>query len=262
MIKETNSEMGLNRTGTKMSPINSEKTIEGAERLTTPPPGTGSQIAENRIRYMKEADSIGSIPFPASIKGMAASIQEKLLTGNLALIDKLGERIAFERTGTRLYEALLCKFHGSSNKKILPDLNRIEQFYLEELKHFQHATQAMLKIGGDPSALTPAADISGTASLGWIQIMSDPRTNFLQSLEIILQAELIDNAGWELLIEIAEKTGLNEMAVGFQQCLNEEEFHLITVKQWVMELTLNNKIVSPEENFTIEIDQDDVGLKH
>lgn len=262
MHKDTNAEVGLNRTGVSISPVDSEKTIEGAERLTTPPPGDGSALAENRIRYMKEADPLGSIPIPVTIKGLATNIQEKLLSGNHALVDKLGERIAFERTGTRLYEALLSKYHGANNQKFLPELGRIEQFYLEELKHFQHVCEALTNIGGDPTALTPAADISGTAAWGWIQVISDPRTNFLQSLDIILQAELVDNAGWELLIELAERTGLTKMAIGFQQCLDEEAFHLLTIKQWVLELTLHDKIISPEQNFTIELDPEDTGLKH
>jgi rubrerythrin len=244
--------LGVNRTGTSISPLDSHKTIKGAQELSPTAEGDASGIAANRISYIKEAQSIGSIPLPLTLKGITESIQEQIMTGNHALMDKLGERAVFERIGTRLYEALIVKYEASEHKERLPEIARIQQFFLEELKHFQLVSEMIIKHGGDPTALTPAADISSVASAGWSQVIMDPRTTFLQSLEMILQAELIDNAGWELLIEIAERSGLNDLAIIFQQALDEEAFHLVTVKQWVQELTLNNEIISPEQNFQIK----------
>jgi len=260
MNHESNSDLGLNRTGTKISSQDSIKTIESARALSRPSPGDCSAIAENRILYIKEADAIGAVPMPTSLKGVKASLEEKIVLGNHAMIDKLGERLAFERSGTRLYEALIIKYNSSEHKKRLPDLPRMKQFYHEELKHFQLISEVIKNIGADPTSLTPAADISAIASAGWSQVLTDPRTSFLQSLEIILQAELVDNVGWEILIELAERNGLGDLAIQFQQSLDEEAFHLITVKQWVQELTLNDEIISPEQNF-VEFDIDSI-IKH
>ncbi|MBA2405990.1 MAG: ferritin-like domain-containing protein [Bdellovibrionales bacterium] len=260
MNNDANPDLGLNRTGTKMSPVDSVKTTQGAKDLTNPTPGDCSAIAENRILYIKEADGLGSIPLPTTLRGAAEALQEQVMMGNHAMMDKLGERLAFERSGTRLYEALITKYHSSDHKERLPELARMEQFYLEELKHFQLVAEVITKIGGDPTSLTPAADISGIAAAGWFQVVTDPRTTFLQSLEIILQAELVDNAGWELLIELAERNGMGELAIQFQQSLDEESFHLLTVKQWVQELTLNDEIISPEQNY-VEFDMDSL-IKH
>lgn len=251
---------GINRTGISNSPLDSHKTIKGAQELRPISGGDSSGIAVNRISYIKEARPIGSIPFPLSLKGITESIQEQIMIGNHALMDKLGERAVFERIGTRLYEALIIKYEANDHKERLPQLARIEQFYLEELKHFQMISDIIKKHGGDPSSLTPAADISCVANAGWSQVIMDPRTSFLQSLEMILQAELIDNASWELLIEIAERCGQNELAIIFQQALDEEAFHLVTVKQWVQELTLNNEIISPEQNFVIN--EKNSSIKH
>jgi hypothetical protein len=262
MHNDLNSHLGLNKTGTKMSPLDSVKTIEGAAKLTNPSAGDASALAENRIFYMKEADPVGSIPIPATLRGMALSVQEQIMNGNHAFMDKLGERIAFERTGTRLYEALLSKYNGTDKRERLPDLNRIEQFYLEELKHFQMVVEIMQKLGGDPTAMTPAADMAGTAAMGWVQVITDPRTTFLQSLEIILQAELVDNVGWELLIELTESNGLGDIAIQFQQALYEEAFHLLTVKQWVQELTLKEEITTPEQNLELNRSESEDQIKH
>lgn len=237
---ETN--LGMNRTGVLTSIKEAMKTKEGAESLTTPPPGDSSLLGENRVMYMQEGDPMGSVPIPMTVKGLMSSAQEKLFMGNHIFMDKLGERIAFERTGTRLYEALISKYQGTSNQEGLPDLMTIEQFYMEELKHFNMAAEIMMKLGGDPTAMTPSADIAGIAGMGWIQVINDPRTTFLQSLETILQAELVDNASWETLLELAIHLGLKEAVDEFTIALQEEEIHLETVKQWVKELNLDGKV--------------------
>jgi hypothetical protein len=68
--------------------------------------------------------------------------------------------------------------------------------------------------------------------------MSDPRTNLLQSLHVILDAELLDNAGWELLIGLARHMGHDDMADRFAQALQQENEHLVFVRQCVEQLTL------------------------
>lgn len=244
-MHQNQNEIGLNKTGARTSPRDSKLTLEGAGRLTLPSNGNASALAENRIFYSREGDSLGSLPLPHSFQGLAERVHEKILNGNLAFLDKLGERIAFERTGTRLYEALLSKYQATDARERLPELNRLEQFYLEELNHFQLLVEISQRLGTDPTSMTPAADLVGMAAQGWIQIITDPRTSFLQGLEVILQAELVDQSGWELLIELAEGNGLAGIAIEFQQVLDQEEFHLKSVKQWVRELTLREEITTP-----------------
>lgn len=241
-------ELGMNRTGTLMSPVDAMDAKRGAEELTVPPAGDSSAIAENRISFMLEYDEIGSVPMPASLKGMITTVQEKLRIGHHAFLDKLGERLAFERTGTRLYEALLSKYQASDDKEILPPLSKLEQFYQEELLHFYMLTDIVTELGGDPTAITPAANIGAMSSIGWLQVMSDPRISFVQSLEILLQAELVDNAGWELLITLADETGLTEISEQFQKAQEEENVHLESVREWV-----NNLILSGEATVDVKI---------
>lgn len=228
----------MNKTGAMMSPIDSAEAREGAMELTNPTSGDSSEIAENRILYMKEADPIGTIPLPATPKGLFSSLKGKLTTGSNVFIDKLGERIAFERTGVRLYEALLSKYAGTSNKKALPPLKLLEQFHHEEQLHFYMLCDVMVEIGGDPTAVTPAADVAGVSGMGLVKVITDPRTTFTQSLEVILQAELIDNACWELLIELADNMGMEDLSQQFQRALEEEENHLQHVKEWVTQLNV------------------------
>lgn len=168
-------------------------------------------------------------------------------------VEKLRERRTFEQSTAHLYETLLIKYHHSIKKDRLPDLNRIEQFYLEELSHIDLTEEILMELGCDPLKLTPAAEICDTAVQGWRDVISDKDTNFKQGLEIILQAELVDNASWEILIEISESLTKAKMAVLFQQALDEEQFHLNTIKQWVQELLLNDEVESPEVNFEMNM---------
>ena len=170
---------------------------------------------------------------------------------NEILLDKLGERVVFERTGTRLYEALISKYLESEDKKALPDQNRLEQFHQEELKHFEVVSAAVKRMGGEPPLITPATDLNGSLGMGWMLAITDARTSFVQALEIVLQAELVDHASWEILIELAERQELPDVATQFQECLNEKEVHLMTLKQWLQDLILDNQVQQSDQHQNI-----------
>jgi len=91
-------------------------------------------------------------------------------------------------------------------------------------------------LGGDPTAQTPCADATATASMGIMQVVTDPRTTLAQSLNAMLIAELADNAGWELLIALAQEAGKTEIAELFEDAMAEEQEHLVTIKSWLTAL--------------------------
>jgi rubrerythrin len=172
-------------------------------------------------------------------------------------MDKLGERIAYERAGTRLYEALITKYQAvqALGKEVLVPaeqlpastdgaaapgsvagerpLDTLLRIRNEELEHFRMLGLAMEKMGGDPTAQTPCADVTATASMGIVQVLTDPRTTLAQCLNAMLTAELADNAGWELLVQLAEDAGETELAGRFLGALAQEQEHLAIVKGWL-----------------------------
>src|SRR3569832_1751142 len=97
-------EMGMNRNGERMSPALSEEMVKCAEQCGYTSPGVEHALVQIRGDGQPRPP-MGSPPPPASVKGMARAGLEAV-KGNKAsvLLDKLGERLAFERTGTRLYE--------------------------------------------------------------------------------------------------------------------------------------------------------------
>ena len=92
---------------------------------------------------------------------------------------------------------------------------------------------AIEQLGGDPTAVTPAANLSATASQGIPKVIVDPRTTLLQSLEAALIAELSDNACWETLVELAQQADENDLAQQFEQALVNEQDHLRKVQTWL-----------------------------
>jgi len=60
-----------------------------------------------------------------------------------------------------------------------------------------------------------------------------------QCLHALLTAELTDNAGWELLIKLADNLGQDEMKAEFETALQKEEEHLQNVRTWVSECVLD-----------------------
>jgi bacterioferritin (cytochrome b1) len=230
--------MGMNRTGVQMSPFDSNAMLSIAD-ATQPPPGDDTAIAAMRGTYIEDAEPLGSVPIPATVTG-AVTTGIQMLTGNnpKIFIDKLGERLAFERTGTRLYDALITKFqvmHDGISSMQMSDLQKIRT---DEARHFTLLAAALDSLGADPTAQTPSADLVGVESLGLVQVLSDPRTTLAQSLHAILTAELADQSGWELLITLADEHQQTTMKTDFTAALSEEREHLLKVQQWYNEAVM------------------------
>lgn len=235
--------MGMNRTGMQMSPFDA-KAMTGAPASMTPAtPGDDSALAEMRSAYIADSDPIGSVPLPGTVKG-AMTTGVSMLTGDQPqlLLDKLGERLAFERTGTRLYDALITKFETMQDQSTSMTLADLQQIRQDEARHFAIVADAIETLGGDPTSQTPCADLVGVESMGLMQVVTDPRTTIAQSLHAILVAEMTDNAGWELLIALAEDQNQNSLITDFSVALDEERGHLQRVQAWFEEATIGEVI--------------------
>ena len=233
----TAAKMTGNRTGMQTSPELAEELIEGAINGTPSSAGGAEEIAESRGEYIAEGFPIGSMPsMPVWEEGEADEEE----AGMAVLLDKLGERLAFERMGTRLYEALLNKCETLGEEEPGPTVEDIQQIGREELEHFLLINETIAELGGDPTVQSPSADVAAVASLGIMQVLTDPRSSMAQCLQVILTAELTDNAGWELLINLADNLGYTDMSAEFQTALEHEEVHLQNVRTWLTECVLES----------------------
>ena len=227
-------DLGMNRTGIATSPIDTPRRIEAASAIPVVPEGAGELAAMRRAYVALSPEPVGSMPPPVTPKGMAQTAVHAL-QGHKAtvLLDKMGERLAFERTGTRMYEALLVKVVGGGANDGGPLPRDIEELRAEELAHFELVQKHLVRMGADPTVQTPCADLAGVTALGVLQVLTDPRTTLSQCLNAILTTELADTAGWELLIDLAREAGEREMADEFELAFAAEEKHDALVKGWL-----------------------------
>lgn len=225
--------IGLNRTGMKASPMVAGELLESMDlQEGAPAPSIGAD--DIRTDYMSEAEPVGSVPPPASIKGMFGATAEALLGHRLhVLLDKLGERAAFERSGVRLYDAFLLKLGEFETLPGGMTLEEVRHHRDEEASHLQLLVEAIESLGGDPTTQTPCADVAGVQGMGLLQVMADPRTTLAQCLQTLLSAELTDQASWELLIELNEGFDRDEWTGRFQSALDNETRHAQHVRSWL-----------------------------
>jgi len=236
-MKGTAAQMSGNRTGMQTSPELAEELIEGATNAVPSSEGGPETIAEYRAEYIAEGFPIGSMPaMPMSEEGEAD--EEEI--GLAVLLDKLSERLAFERMGTRLYEAFLNKCETLGETSPGPTLEEVEEIGREELEHFLLLNDTIAGLGGDPTVQSPSADIAAVASMCIMQVLTDPRSSIPQCLQALLTAELTDNAGWELLIKLSDNLGYDDMKTEFESALAAEERHLLNVRTWLSECVLDD----------------------
>lgn len=226
--------LGTNRTGTAAAPQRSQDMLMGMEEFPPTSQGSAQDVAMVRIAYAQETEPLGSVPSPTGILNKVRTAVEAVTGDQPTLfMDKLGERLAFERTGTRLYEALISKYDAFGSFTGGPTREDLEHICKEEYGHFTMLQSAIEQLGGDPTAVTPSADLQATASHGVMMVIVDPRTTLFQSLEAILVAELTDNVGWETLASLAQRAGENTLMQQCEQALVTEQEHLTKVRTWL-----------------------------
>ena len=246
MEKEVNGEIAggqellVNRTGILLNPELGAELIQGAKKTIPSSEGNGEEMEMERAVYAQEGLPIGS--YPSLVNGNET--EESRFDGRMAvLLDKLGARLAFERQGTRLYEAFIQKIEAMPIKDTdAPSADDLRHICEEELEHFKLLQQAIVKLGGDATVQTPSADVAGVLSHGALQIMSDSRTTIAQALQAALNAELADNDGWNMLQELCEQLEHTDLAKQCAKAYEEEQEHLENVRTWLSHMTLSEAL--------------------
>jgi hypothetical protein len=216
---------GPNKTGVSVALERAREMQEGTGGIIAPPIDVLPDLAADVVAQAAEGEPLGHVPMPVrEIDG------EALME---LFIDKVGDRMAFERTGVRLYEGILAKFQAYGSWEGGPEWDDLERIREEELVHFHALVEIMIQIGGDPSAVTPSADVAGQLASGVCAVVNDPRTTLVQSLEAMLVAELTDVDCWDTLIELARALGRENLAEVLAPFGREEEGHLEQVRRWL-----------------------------
>lgn len=239
-VQARGQKLGHNRTGIQASPLDGRAL--GRTASDAPPSPTESlRATAMRQDYTRHADKLGSVPAVATAKGVAETALQALQGHHLAsFVDKLGERLAFERSGVRAYEAVLVKFEALGTWQGGPTRELLQEQCNEELEHFQLLKQTLESLGADPTAMTPSADLAAVEASGVFKVLADPRTTLSQALHALLVLEDADADGWDMLTEIAANIGQKELASNFRDALASEETHKARVRDWLGKAVLSD----------------------
>jgi rubrerythrin len=212
---------GRNHTGLAPHPKEREDMMRGVQEFRPTSSGGPDQIAQIRIAYARTGGPHGTMS--------AAAVD----AARLPVLDKLGARLQFERTGTRLYDALISKLDAYGVFEGGPTRQQLLELRDQEHAHSLLAQDLIRALGGDPTMVTPCASLQATASRGIADVLTDPRTNLIEGLEAILVAELADQDSWAALARSAESLGDAALTAKITQAQQTELQHLKKVRGWL-----------------------------
>lgn len=219
---KTSMRPGSNHTGIALHPDFATEMLKGVEEFGPTSRGGPDLIAENRIRVAQISEPMATMP-----PSLGVPVE------NLPLLDKLGARLQFERTGVRLYQALISKLDAYGTYSGGPGRPDLEQIRDEEHRHLLLVQDMIEELEGDPTVITPCANLQAVASRGICDVLVDPRTNLIECLDAILVAELTDHESWEMLAATAEQMGRTEIVGRLREGERIEAEHLVRVRAWV-----------------------------
>ncbi len=155
------------------------------------------------------------------------------------VIDALNERLAFERAGVKLYDRVLEVMRQSQDKNFERMLDEMRKYRVEEKEHEEWLEEQIRFLGGDAHSETDKSRLVTRESKGIEEVvMSDAELPHL--FHALLAAELVDNAGWDLLVQIADEAGDSGAKREFKKRLHEEEDHLVFIRRAVEKLSFRD----------------------
>jgi rubrerythrin len=214
----------------------------------TPRNRTGTRAAPERLEEMRDTDDLAACdqpaPGPSDTHLRQESIEMAMPIGSssdqdaepdqLPVLDALAGRLAFERGGVRLYDALLRKAealaHLQGLRECVTDLEHIRD---EEVDHVDLLQRIIEECDGDPTLETPCADLEGVMSSGLLEVAHDPRTTLLQCLRAAQVAELADVENWTALLRRLEDRIDEDLLEEAGEALEHEQEHLDLVRKWI-----------------------------
>lgn len=171
------------------------------------------------------------------MKNLAERHPEKLL-------DLLTERLTFERTGVKLYDIVLSKMQGSGDKSVMKMIPQLKKQRDQEKEHEEWLEEQVRALGSDAHTETDLSELMLREARGVKEVIEsdDELTHLFHAL---LTAELVDDNGWKLLVQLADEAQDQEALKSFIQRAREEEDHLVYIRTVVAAYARREILDSP-----------------
>jgi len=162
------------------------------------------------------------------MKKLAESHRDKL-------IDVLNERLTFERIGVQLYDRILGVLQSSGPELAGGKLfGQLRDHRNEEKEHEEWLEAQIRALGGTAHEDTEHSRLVMEESKGIGDVILRGESNLPHMFHALLAAELVDNAGWDLLVQLADEAHDHEAKREFKHRLHEEEQHLLLMRKLVI----------------------------
>jgi bacterioferritin (cytochrome b1) len=151
------------------------------------------------------------------------------------LVDILSERLAFERAGVKLYDTVLMKMRDMKDPVARRLFAPLEDFRTHEKEHEEWLEEQLRALGATAHETTDLSDLVQRESIGLERVVKGDH-DVVHLIHALLTAELVDNAGWELLLELADEADDDVARREFRKRLHEEEEHLDELRRAMLSI--------------------------
>ncbi|RKG77560.1 ferritin-like domain-containing protein [Corallococcus exercitus] len=199
-------------------------------------PASGSAVRFLRVQLMRIAGHLGELHLPDFKEVVGGVIHAEEHPTSLLFVAQLRERLAFERTSSRLYAGLLVKTHALGSYPGGPTPERLVELHNQELDHLNLIRECIYRLGMDAPQLMVSGDGADPRLHGLLRAVDDPCATLQDALRAVLISEILNNAGWALLVDLAQELGPPDLVDAFRDVVREELLHLEEVTDWVANL--------------------------
>ncbi|MDY7227270.1 DUF892 family protein [Hyalangium rubrum] len=147
------------------------------------------------------------------------------------LVDLLHERLTFERTSVKLYDRILRQMEASEDPQVRGMLDTMQAYRDEEAEHQAWLEEQIQALGGDANGESEMSRLVAQEARGIEQVILREDVALQHLFHALMAAELVDNAGWDLLAALAEEADDDDALDSFTLRQAEEEDHLEYLRQ-------------------------------
>jgi rubrerythrin len=149
------------------------------------------------------------------------------------VLDLLTARFVYECASVKLYDKILAKMSATGGEDVLRMQRKMSELRDEELEHEQWLESQIRAAGGDAHGQSEMSRLEEMETSGVEKVVLEGDEPLPKMFHALLLAELGDNAGWDLLANLAAEAGDHEAKRAIRRRLREEEEHLIFVRRVV-----------------------------
>ena len=161
------------------------------------------------------------------------------------VVDYLAERLAFERESVRLYDALLTQVQEAREPEVRALAQLLARQRDEEREHVSWLQAQLEALGAGPHPESARAALSREETRGLAHVILEGNAPLPHLLHALLAAELVDHAGWDLLVALADEAQDAEAQRALHRRRDEEARHLALCRELAERFALQQVLDEP-----------------